>query len=194
MEFEHEPVLLEEVIKNLAIKKNGIYVDCTIGGAGHSKEIAKKLTSQGHLIGIDQDKVAINAAAQNLKDTAPQIDLMRNNYSQLTTVLRELNISAVDGFLFDLGVSSYQLDEPERGFSYRFDAPLDMRMDRRQSETAADIVNNYSQEKLTKIIRKYGEENWAQRIANFIIERREEKSIETTLELVEIIKAAIPSI
>ena len=119
MEFEHEPVLLEEVIKNLAIKKNGIYVDCTIGGAGHSKEIAKKLTSQGHLIGIDQDKVAINAAAQNLKDTAPQIDLMRNNYSQLTTVLRELNISTVAGFLFVLFVASYKIKETETGCSER---------------------------------------------------------------------------
>ena len=193
MSFEHKPVLLDEVISSLQIKESGIYVDCTIGGAGHSKEIARYLSSKGHLIGIDQDKAAIKAAADNLEETAPQIDLIRDNYRNLDAVLKKLEVPAVDGFLFDLGVSSYQLDEPERGFSYRYDAPLDMRMDQRREETAADIVNNYSQEELTEIISNYGEENWAARIASFIVEQREEESIETTLELVQTIKNAIPA-
>lgn len=193
MSFEHKPVLLDEVISSLQIKESGIYVDCTIGGAGHSKEIARYLSSKGHLIGIDQDKAAIKAAADNLEETAPQIDLIRDNYRNLDAVLKKLEVPAVDGFLFDLGVSSYQLDEPERGFSYRYDAPLDMRMDQRREKTAADIVNNYSQEELTEIISNYGEENWAARIASFIVEQREEENIETTLELVKIIKNAIPA-
>ncbi|MFO7819240.1 MAG: 16S rRNA (cytosine(1402)-N(4))-methyltransferase RsmH [Halanaerobacter sp.] len=193
MSFEHKPVLLDEVITSLQIKERGIYVDCTIGGAGHSKEIARHLNAKGRLIGIDQDKAAIKAAANNLEETAPQIDLIRDNYRNLDAVLKKLEVPAVDGFLFDLGVSSYQLDEPERGFSYRYDAPLDMRMDQRREETAADIVNNYSQEELTEIISNYGEENWAARIASFIVEKRKEESIETTLELVKIIKSAIPA-
>ncbi|MBM7557942.1 16S rRNA (cytosine(1402)-N(4))-methyltransferase RsmH [Halanaerobacter jeridensis] len=193
MDFEHEAVLLTEVIDNLKIKEQGIYVDCTIGGAGHSKEIAQHLNSEGQIIGIDQDQAAIEAAAENLSATAPKIDLIRDNYSNLDTILRELDIAEVDGFLFDLGVSSHQLDEPERGFSYRYDAPLDMRMDQRQEQTAADIVNNYSKKQLTEIISEYGEENWAQRIASFIVEQRKEETIETTLELVELIKNAIPA-
>ena len=193
MEFEHEPVLLNEVIENLQIKEDGIYVDCTIGGAGHSKIIAQNLSEQGQLIGIDQDQAAIEEAEKNLSRTAPEIKLVRDNYSNLSAILRDLNISEVDGFLFDLGVSSYQLDKPERGFSYRYDAPLDMRMDQRQQQTAADIVNNYTQEQLTEIISEYGEENWAQRIASFIVETRKEEPIETTLELVEVIKNAIPA-
>lgn len=193
MEFEHKPVLLTEVIENLQIKANGTYVDCTIGGAGHALEIAHNLSAEGQLIGIDQDQAAIEEAGKNLSGTAPDIKLVRDNYSNLAVVLRELNISAVDGFLFDLGVSSYQLDKPERGFSYRYDAPLDMRMDQRQEQTAADIVNNYKQEQLTEIINKYGEENWAARIASFIVEQRKEEPIKTTSELVEVIKAAIPA-
>ena len=193
MNFEHEPVLLSEVIDNLEIKENGIYVDCTIGGAGHSKKIAQRLSAEGQLIGVDQDQAAIEAASENLSNTDPEVKLIRDNYSNLNTILRDLEITAVDGFLFDLGVSSHQLDEPERGFSYRYEAPLDMRMDQRQEQTAADIVNDYSQEQLTEIIGEYGEENWAQRIAGFIVEERKEERIETTLELVEVIKNAIPA-
>ena len=193
MNFEHEPVLLSEVIDNLEIKENGIYVDCTIGGAGHSKKIAQRLSAEGQLIGVDQDQAAIEAASENLSNTDPEVKLIRDNYSNLNTILRDLEITAVDGFLFDLGVSSHQLDEPERGFSYRYEAPLDMRMDQRQEQTAADIVNEYSQEQLTEIIGEYGEENWAQRIAGFIVEERKEERIETTLELVEVIKNAIPA-
>lgn len=193
MDFEHEPVLLSEVIDNLEIKENGIYVDCTIGGAGHSKKIAQRLSAEGQLIGVDQDQAAIEAASENLSNTDPEVKLIRDNYSNLNTILRDLEITAVDGFLFDLGVSSHQLDEPERGFSYRYEAPLDMRMDQRQEQTAADIVNEYSQEQLTEIIGEYGEENWAQRIAGFIVEERKEERIETTLELVEVIKNAIPA-
>jgi 16S rRNA (cytosine1402-N4)-methyltransferase len=193
MDFEHQPVLLNEVLDKLEIKADGIYVDCTIGGAGHSQEIVKELGTKGQLIGIDQDRAAMKAAAEKLSAAEPKIDLVRNNYSNLNTVLDDLDIKKVDGFLFDLGVSSYQLDEPERGFSYRYDAPLDMRMDQRQSKTAAVIVNSYSQQRLTKIIRDYGEENWAQRIAEFIVDYRQEEEIETTFELVEIIKNAIPA-
>ncbi|MGM0369215.1 MAG: 16S rRNA (cytosine(1402)-N(4))-methyltransferase RsmH [Bacillota bacterium] len=193
MDFEHQPVLLNEVLDKLEIKADGIYVDCTIGGAGHSQEIVKELGTAGQLIGIDQDRAAMKAAAEKLSAAEPQIDLVRNNYSNLNTVLDDLDIKKVDGFLFDLGVSSYQLDEPERGFSYRYDAPLDMRMDQRQSKTAAVIVNSYSQQRLTKIIRDYGEENWAQRIAEFIVDYRKEEELKTTFELVEIIKNAIPA-
>ena len=193
MDFEHKPVLLTEVIDELEIKENGIYVDCTIGGAGHSQEIVKQLGPQGQLIGIDQDQAAIKAAGETLSEAQAKIKLVRNNFSNLKLVLNDLEIDAVDGFLFDLGVSSHQLDEPERGFSYRYDAPLDMRMDQRQNKTAADIVNNYNKHQLTEIISEYGEENWAQRIAQFIVNYRQDNKIETTFDLVEIIKNAIPA-
>ena len=198
MEFEHEAVLAKEVIEHLAIKPQGVYVDCTLGGAGHSKMILEQLNNQGRLIGIDQDSAAIEAAKKELglaidNNLAQQIDLVRDNYSNLTQIIDDLTIAKVDGFLFDLGVSSYQLDNPERGFSYRYDAPLDMRMDQRQSKSAATIVNNYSQAKLRKIISDYGEERWAKRIAEFIVEWRDKKELKTTADLVEVIKAAIPA-
>ncbi len=198
MDFEHEAVLAKEVLEYLALKAEGIYVDCTLGGAGHSKKILERLNQQGRLIGIDQDKAAIEAASQELgltedHDLAKRVDLVRDNYSNLDRIIDDLGIDKVDGFLFDLGVSSYQLDNPKRGFSYRYDAPLDMRMDQRQSKSAATIVNNYSAQELEKIIRDYGEERWANRIAEFIVEWREEEELKTTGDLVELIKAAIPA-
>lgn len=191
MAFEHKSVLLEETIENLNIKQNGIYVDGTLGGGGHSYEIARKLTG-GRLIGIDQDEAAIKAAGERLKDYSDKVTIVRNNYSEIGQVLRDLAISQVDGIILDLGVSSYQLDTPERGFSYKEDAPLDMRMDTRNSKTAKDIVNNYSEMELFRIIRDYGEDNFAKNIAKHIVRMREEKPIETTFELTEAIKAAIP--
>ncbi|AGB41712.1 S-adenosyl-methyltransferase MraW [Halobacteroides halobius DSM 5150] len=192
MEFNHIPVLLDEVLEYLNCKEDGIYVDCTLGGAGHSKEIVKQLDS-GKLVGIDQDKAAIEAAWEKLSDYSDKVELVRANYQELNQVLDQLGIDKVDGFLFDLGVSSYQLDNPSRGFSYRYEAPLDMRMDQRQNKTAADIVNDYSKSELTKIIRKYGEEKWANRIAEFIVDYRKQERIKTTTELVKIIKDAIPA-
>jgi len=193
MEFEHKPVLLEEVIDGLAIKPDGIYVDGTLGGAGHSKVIASRLTGQGRLIGIDRDEAAIAAATGNLKEYADRVTVVRGNYEDTANILRELGIDSVDGMLLDLGVSSYQLDTPERGFTYRDDAPLDMRMDRRDSMTAYDVVNGYSEMELFRIIRDYGEDKFAKNIAKHIAAARENKPIETTFELSEIIKAAIPA-
>lgn len=191
MEFKHVSVLLEESIKGLNIKKDGIYVDGTMGGAGHSIEICKRLNNEGRFIGIDQDKKAIEAAKEKLKEYK-KIEIVRENFVNIDKVLDNLEIDKIDGMLLDLGVSSYQLDEAERGFSYRYDAELDMRMDRRQSLTAKDVVNKYSQEKLTKIFYEYGEEDWGKRIAEFIVEFREEEEIKTTFDLINIIKKAIP--
>jgi 16S rRNA (cytosine1402-N4)-methyltransferase len=191
MAFEHKSVLLEETIENLQIKPNGIYVDGTLGGGGHSYEIAKRLEN-GRLIGIDQDEAAISAAGERLSEFKDKVTIIRSNYSEIKKVLRNLSIENVDGILLDLGVSSYQLDTPERGFSYKEDAPLDMRMDTRNSKTAKDIVNNYSEMELFRIIRDYGEDNFAKNIAKHIVRMREEKPIETTFELIEAIKAAIP--
>lgn len=191
MGFEHKSVLLYETIENLNIKPNGIYVDGTLGGGGHSYEIAKLLTT-GRLIGIDQDEAAINAAGERLSQFKNNVTIVRSNYSEIKRVLTEIGVHKVDGILLDLGVSSYQLDTPERGFSYKEDAPLDMRMDTRNTKTAKDIVNTYSEMELFRIIRDYGEDNFAKNIAKHIVRMREEKPIETTYELTEAIKAAIP--
>lgn len=195
LEFNHKPVLLEECIKNLDIKSNGIYIDGTLGGAGHSAEIYKRLDRSGILIGVDQDEFALSIASQRLIALNGQAGLIfeNTNFKNLKEVCIKNKIYAVDGILLDLGVSSYQLDEASRGFSYQKDADLDMRMDRNNSLTAEIIVNEYSEEKIKYIIRNYGEENWAARIAEFIVEARKENRIRTTGSLVEIIKAAIPS-
>lgn len=192
MEFNHYSVLLKECIENLNIKPNGVYVDGTLGGAGHSKEIAKKLSKEGKLICFDQDINAINVAKERLKDFSDRVILVHSNFENLKLELEKLNIFKIDGFLIDLGVSSHQLDEASRGFSYMQDAPLDMRMDQKQDFTAYEVINGYSQDELKKIIKDYGEENWASRIAEFIIQERSLKPIETTFELVDIIKKAIP--
>ena len=192
MEFKHKSVLLDETIESLNIKPNGIYVDGTLGGGGHSYEIAKRLTDGGRLIGIDQDEDAIRAAKERLSEFADRVTIVRENYCNMTKVLDELGISKVDGILLDIGVSSYQLDEAERGFTYKQDAPLDMRMDQRQEMTAKDIVNGYSEEDLYRIIRDYGEDKFAKNIAKHIVQARQIKPVETTFELDEIIKAAIP--
>lgn len=192
MEFNHVSVLLNECLEGLNIKENGIYVDGTLGGAGHSSEILKRLSKEGRLIGIDQDTDALKAAKERLKDYS-NVTFVHSNFSNIENVLNNLNIDGVDGILMDLGVSSYQLDEGERGFSYMKDAPLDMRMNRENDFSAYNVVNEYSEEDLYRIIRDYGEEKFAKRIASFIVENRQEKNIETTLELVEIIKNAIPA-
>ena len=192
MEFKHVSVLLEECLEGLNIKEDGIYVDGTLGGAGHSSKILERLSNEGLLIGIDQDKDALKAAKERLKNYE-NVKFVHNNFSNIDSILEELEIEKVDGILMDLGVSSYQLDEAERGFSYMKDAPLDMRMNKDNSFSAYNVVNEYTEEELYKIIRNYGEEKFAKRIANFIVTRRNEKAIETTLELVDIIKAAIPA-
>lgn len=192
MEFKHYSVMLNETIEQLNIRPDGIYVDGTLGGAGHSSEIAKRLTT-GRLIGIDQDADAIAAASERLKDYKDKVTIVRSNYAQMKKVLHNLGIEKVDGILLDLGVSSFQLDTPERGFTYRSeDAPLDMRMDDRQKLTARDIVNEYSEMELFRIIRDYGEDRFAKNIAKHIVSAREQKPIETTGELNAIIKGAIP--
>ena len=192
MEFKHKSVLLDETIEGLNIKENGIYVDGTLGGGGHSLEICKRLGS-GRLIGIDQDAAAIEAAGERLSDYKDRTTLVQSNYCNMGSVLSDLGISGVDGIVLDLGVSSYQLDTIERGFSYKYDTNLDMRMDQRQSLSAKEIVNEYSERDLFRIIKDYGEEQFAKNIAKHIVAARKEKPIETTGELNEIIKAAIPA-
>lgn len=192
MEFAHTSVLLDETIEGLNIRPDGIYVDGTLGGGGHSSRIAGQLT-QGRLIGIDQDDAAITAAGKRLEEWKEKVTLVRNNYCNMPAVLKELGIDKVDGIVLDLGVSSYQLDSEERGFSYRFDTALDMRMDRRQPLTARTIVNEYSETELFCIIRDYGEDKFAKNIARHIVQARQKKPVETTGELNEIIKAAIPA-
>ena len=192
MEFKHVSVLLEECMQGLNIKEDGIYVDCTMGGAGHSSEILKYLSKKGRLIGIDQDNDALKASKERLKDYE-NVTYVHNNFYNIYDILESLNIEKVDGILMDLGVSSYQLDNGERGFSYMKDAPLDMRMDRDNGLSAYEVVNKYSLDELYKVIKDYGEEKFAKRIAQFIVSRREDKPIETTFELVDIIKAAIPA-
>lgn len=193
MEFNHTSVLLKETIEGLKIKPDGIYVDGTLGGGGHSFEIAKRLNESGKLIGIDQDEAAIVAAGKRLKDFGDKVTIVRSNYRNTLGVLCGLGIEKIDGMMLDLGVSSYQLDTQERGFSYRYDAPLDMRMDMRQNLTARDIVNNYSETELFHMIRDYGEDRFAKNIAKHIAMARAKKPIETTGELNEIIRAAIPA-
>ncbi len=193
MEFYHVPIMLEEVMTGLSLKPTGIYVDCTLGGAGHSREILKRTSPDGKLIGLDQDPTALKAAGERLKEFGSRATIVHANFSLLAKVLKELNIPAVDGVLFDLGVSSPQLDNAERGFSYMHNAPLDMRMNPENPHTAKQLVNELSEEELTKIISEYGEERWAKRIANFIVQARRIKVIETTFDLVEIIKKAVPA-
>ena len=192
MEFKHISVLLEETIKELHIKPDGIYVDGTLGGGGHAYEICRRLSEKGRYIGIDQDADAIAAGSQRLEEFKDRVTIVRDNYVHMPQILRELGIAKADGILLDLGVSSFQLDEKERGFTYREDVPLDMRMDQRQTLTAREIVNEYSEMELLRIIRDYGEEKFAKNIAKHIVHRRKEKAIETTGELTEIIKNAIP--
>jgi 16S rRNA (cytosine1402-N4)-methyltransferase len=192
MEFKHYSVMLEETIEQLNIKPDGKYLDGTLGGAGHSSEIAKRLTT-GHLYGVDQDAAAIEAATARLKPYEDRVTIIRNNYCNAISELSEMGVTGFDGILLDLGVSSYQLDTGDRGFSYRYDAPLDMRMDQRQSLTASDIVNGYSENELYRIIRDYGEDKFAKNIAKHICIARSKKKIETTFELDEIIHAAIPA-
>lgn len=192
MEFSHVSVLLSECIDGLSIKENGIYLDGTLGGAGHSGEIAKHLKGDGALIGVDQDLNAINASKEKLKEFQ-NVTYVHNNFSNIKDILRELKIDGVDGILLDLGVSSHQLDVPERGFSYMNDAPLDMRMDMTADFSAMEVVNGYTRDELVRVIRDYGEEKWASRIAEFIVRERNNKAIKTTFELVDIIKSAIPA-
>ena len=193
MEFKHKSVLLFETIDNLNIKPDGIYVDGTLGGGGHSFQILKRLGDGGRLIGIDQDEDALKAAGERLAIFEDKVTTVRSNYCHMKQVLHDLGIERVSGIVLDLGVSSYQLDEPERGFTYREDVPLDMRMDRRNPKTAKNIVNEYSEMELFRIIRDYGEDKFAKNIAKHIVAARERKEIETTGELIEIIKAAIPA-
>jgi 16S rRNA (cytosine1402-N4)-methyltransferase len=193
MEFKHKSVLLFETIDNLNIKPDGIYVDGTLGGGGHSFQILKRLGDGGRLIGIDQDEDALKTAGERLAIFEDKVTTVCSNYCHMKQVLHDLGINKVSGIVLDLGVSSYQLDEPERGFTYREDVPLDMRMDRRNPKTAKNIVNEYSEMELFRIIRDYGEDKFAKNIAKHIVAAREKKEIETTGELIEIIKAAIPA-
>ncbi len=193
MEFKHVSVLFSESIKNLNIRPEGVYVDGTLGGGGHAGGICEKLNSKGTLIGIDRDQDALRAASSNLEKYDCQKIFVQSNYSDIKDVLKKQQISSIDGALLDLGVSSFQLDNEERGFSYMKDAPLDMRMNAEDSLTAETVVNTYTEEELTKMIRKYGEERWASRISQFIVKYRKKSPITTTGELVEIIKAAIPA-
>lgn len=192
MEFKHYSVLLTETINELNIKPDGAYLDGTLGGGGHSYEICKRLTT-GKLYGVDQDAAAIEAASQRLSEFSDRVTTIRTNYLNAVETLKSMGVTGVDGIVLDLGVSSYQLDTVERGFTYKEDTPLDMRMDQRQRLTARDIVNNYSQSELANIIREYGEDNFANNIAKHIVAARADKPIETTFELNEIIKAAIPA-
>jgi 16S rRNA (cytosine1402-N4)-methyltransferase len=192
MEFKHISVLLDETIEELHIKPDGIYVDGTLGGGGHAYHVCQKLSEKGRYIGIDQDADAIAASTKRLEPFKDKVTIVRDNYVNMPKVLHDLGIEHVDGILLDLGVSSFQLDEKERGFTYREDVPLDMRMDQRQNKTAADVVNNYSENELFRIIRDYGEDKFAKNIAKHIVMARKEKPLETTAELSEIIKASIP--
>ncbi len=190
-EFKHYSVLLDETVELLNIKPDGIYVDCTLGGGGHSLEIAKRLTT-GRLISIDRDKDAIKAGKERLSEHKDKVTFVNDNFKNIKNILKDLNIEGVDGITADLGVSSYQLDTAERGFSYHFDAPLDMRMNREDSFSAKELVNTYSESELARVISDYGEEKFAHRIAKEIVKAREEKEISTTFELVDIIKKAVP--
>ena len=192
MIFEHKSVLLDEIIDNLSIKEDGTYVDATLGGAGHALEVCRHLSERGHFIGIDQDEDAIESSKLRLKDYMDRADIVKSNYANIKNILEALNIDKVDGIYIDLGVSSYQLDNAERGFSYRFDSALDMRMDKSLEITAQDIVNDYSEQELYRVIKNYGEDIFAKNIAKHIVIARKEKRIETGFELVEIIKRAIP--
>ena len=192
MEFHHVSVMPEETIRGLLTDLSGIYVDCTLGGAGHSGRIAEQLTENGRIIGIDQDAEAIEAAGRHLAGSRCRVDIVHDNFRNLDAILEAQGAPLVDGVLFDLGVSSHQIDDAERGFSYMQDAPLDMRMDPNGLLTAEDIINDWEEDELNRIFHEYGEERWSKRIAQFIVEARSEKRIETTGELVDIICRAIP--
>lgn len=193
MEFKHTSVLFDECMEGLNIRPDGVYVDGTLGGGGHSEGICRRLGKQGMLIGIDRDRDALNAAEKRLSDYTCRKVFVQSNYSDIKDVLAELEIESIDGALLDLGVSSFQLDNPERGFSYMHEAPLDMRMSQDDDFTAHDVVNTYDADELKNVIHKYGEERWASRIADFVVKARKDKPIETTGQLVDIIKAAIPA-
>ena len=193
MEFKHKSVLLEETIQNLKVKPDGIYVDGTLGGGGHALEVCRQLSAKGSLIGIDQDDAAIDAAGNRLREFQDRVTIIRSNYCNMKKELNRHGITSVDGIVLDLGVSSYQLDNAQRGFTYREDVPLDMRMDQRNSRTAKDIVNTDSEQELFRIIRDYGEDRFAKNIAKNICAARMEKPVETTGELTEIIKKSIPA-
>lgn len=193
MNFSHKSVLLEETVSSLCVKPDGVYLDGTLGGGGHAYEVCKLLGEQGRFIGIDQDEDAIAAASERLQEFGDKVTIIRNNYCNAKAALAEIGVEKVDGIVLDLGVSSYQLDTIERGFSYKYDTALDMRMDRRQSLSAKEIVNEYSEQDLYRIIRDYGEDKFAKNIAKHIVRARAEKPIETTYELNELIKAAIPA-
>lgn len=193
MEFKHYSVLLEETVEQLHIKPDGIYLDGTLGGGGHAEAVLQRLSERGHLFGIDQDEAAIRAASERLKPYDGKVTILRNNYRNAVAVLQELGVARVDGIVLDLGVSSYQFDTAERGFSYRYDTALDMRMDRRSTLSAKEIVNGYSESELFHIIKNYGEEPFAKNIAKHIVREREKGEITTTFELNEIIKGAIPA-
>lgn len=192
MEFKHVSVLLQETVDGLNVKPDGIYVDGTLGGGGHSYEVCTRLGAKGSIIGIDQDEAAIEAASIRLKDFGEKVTIVRSNYCDMKSRLHELGIDKVDGIMLDLGVSSYQLDTADRGFSYREDAPLDMRMDQRSEMTARDIVNDYSEMDLYRVIRDYGEDKFAKNIARHIVQERAKRPIDTTGELTEVIRHAIP--
>lgn len=193
MEFKHKSVLLKETMEYLNIKPDGVYVDGTLGGGGHAYEVCRRLSDKGRFVGIDQDEDAIKAATRRLSEFEDKTQIVRSNYCEMQEVLAEAGIAGVDGIVLDLGVSSYQLDDPARGFTYRVDAPLDMRMDKRRGFTAKDLLDTYSEQELCRIIRDYGEDKFAKNIAKHIVQAREEKEIETTGELTDIIKAAIPA-
>lgn len=193
MEFLHIPVLFKETIDYLNIRPGGIYVDCTLGGAGHSSEIAKRMQPDGVLIGIDQDQNALNAAKQKLAEYKDSVIIVKDNFRNIKNIVHNAGFDKVDGILMDIGVSSHQIDEEERGFSYMHDGLLDMRMDVSRGVTAGDLLNNASQQELKRIIRDYGEEKWADRVAKFICDERQKYKIETTFQLVDIIKMAIPA-
>jgi 16S rRNA (cytosine1402-N4)-methyltransferase len=192
-DIEHLPVMLDEALDLLAVREGGTYLDCTIGGGGHAREVLQQAGRSGRLIGLDRDEVALARAGEHLKEVEGQVTLVHRAYDELGDVLAELGIRSVDGILFDLGVSTWQVLDPERGFSYNHDAPLDMRMDRRMVTTAADLVNELQERELTGLIRRYGEERWASRIASFIVAARARQSVTTTSQLVDVIKAAIPA-
>ena len=192
MKFQHKSVMLAEVLNALDIKPNGIYLDCTLGGGGHARAIGERLNAGGLLIGIDQDEDAINAATENLSGLACNVKIVRGNFSELNTILDDLGIDELDGVTFDLGVSSYQIDTAQRGFSYMNNAPLDMRMDRRRILTARDVINSYDEDRLIKIFREYGEERFAKRIAAALCRQRKIAALETTGELVKLIEQTVP--
>ena len=192
MNFQHKSVMLNEVLTALAIKSNGIYLDCTLGGGGHARAIGEQLNEHGLLIGLDQDEDAINAATEKLSGLSCSVKIIRSNFSKLDAILDNLGIDKLDGATFDLGVSSHQIDMAQRGFSYMNNAPLDMRMDRRRTLTAHDVINNYDEDRLIKIFREYGEERFAKRIAAAICRQRKTSALETTSELVKLIEQTVP--